>query len=125
MQLKDLASHESLDLKNSIFWFFMDAFWLFGFNTLAYICFFPTLLTAISSAFLAQTRSGFLIGCMNACWVIVNGGWLIAETKGIPDAMIIAKSFFVLGGLFLLASLILEEKEYKTSFIKNIFRINA
>ena len=108
-RFKEIVSIESFDLYNSIFWFFMDSMWLFGFKELAVGLFFPTIMTAIGVVFMAQTKELRYYTSANVCWVIVNGFWLFFETFGEQYYMTAAKSFFVLGTILIVYSLILKE----------------
>ena len=101
-RFKEFVTLESIDLNNSVLWFFMDSMWLFDLKDTACVLFIPTFITALWVVLLAQSKELRLYTMANSCWVLVNGFWLFNETFGLPIFLTLAKSFFFVGTSFLI-----------------------
>ena len=92
---------EKLEFWNSIFWFFMDAMWMFSNVKLSLILTVPTVITGILTVFCTKKPTTILVDLSMVFWMIMNIFWLIGEEFNKPELILYAKcSFF--SGIFLL-----------------------
>ena len=100
-----IINRQFFDLKNSIFWFFMDANWLFGFEQTAVICWLVAILAGSLTVLLSKDREDVMFSMANLSWVFVNFFWLLAEMQAMDDGLLAAKVCFFIGITFLILSL--------------------
>jgi hypothetical protein len=109
-----LSNKELLDTVNSVAWFFADAFWLMGWGLLSTAFFVPTLLTGIVIVATEKRRTVLLINLAIFCWILMNGLWMVSDVYKLPELVFWARSFFGLGALLVVVTLVISESASET-----------
>ncbi len=100
------GNKEKIEFWNSIFWFLMDAMWMFSQIELSLIFAIPTVLTGTIVIFMNNKFADILVDFSMLMWILMNISWLISEEFEIPELLLTAKSSFIIGiATLILASL--------------------
>lgn len=113
---------DHLELVSSLFWFLMDASWMFELNSLALIFVFPTVVTGALLVLLEKNPSFRWVNLAVLFWMIMNAGWLASEILGDPDLLIASKVSFVLGVLSLFQAVRLQKSQKGLALLLAHFR---
>jgi hypothetical protein len=90
-----------LEILCVLFWFLLDGFWLLEWKILTY----AFSVIAIATAFLMfryikKERVIVLVACADTSWLVLNILWAIGDLSKIHAALLLAKAFFLVGGIF-------------------------
>ena len=58
-----------------------------------------------------------LVACADTCWLILNILWAVGDLSKIPQALLTAKIFFAIGGLFCFIAFCLSEAGERLQFL--------
>ena len=111
----DKKTHDIADGLNSALWFLMDGFYLFGWNTGAYILIIPVISTAVFSLFSGEKRADVFFSTLALnCWILMNCFWLVGDMGAMPSLLLTAKVLFFIGLLLVSISIALSGDWRKT-----------
>lgn len=92
---------------SSVFWFLMDATWMFGLGPIAVTM---AVLTIVSNLLVFRwadrTPSYFLITAAMTFWALMNVFWMLTDVKLWKGGLALAAVFFVLGAISLISAFI-------------------
>lgn len=100
-----VLSKDMLDTTNSVAWFFMDAFWMFGLPILGMLFILPTVITGIGLLYIEKRPAVFKINIAINCWIWMNIFWMFSDIWELPVYLTLAKCCFAGGLLSMLAAL--------------------
>jgi hypothetical protein len=109
-----VANKEILDTVNSVAWFFADAFWLMGWGWLSVALFVPTLVSGILIMIAEKRRTVVMINMAIFCWILMNALWMLSDVFKQPELVFWARSFFGLGALLIVVTLMISERASET-----------
>jgi hypothetical protein len=107
-----------LELLCVFFWFLLDGFWLLEWKFLTYAFSVVAIVTAfLMFWFIKKERVIVLVACADTCWLILNILWAVGDLSKIPQALLTAKIFFVIGGIFCFAAFCVSEARERLHFL--------
>lgn len=100
-QNSESQTYTVLEILCVFFWFLLDGFWLMEWKFLTYIFSVIAIATAfLMFRFIKRERVIVLIACADTSWLMLNILWAIGDLSKVHPALLIAKSLFLVGGLF-------------------------
>ncbi len=98
-------SRSTVDILNSLSWFFMDAFWMLQFPRVCVCCIIPTAITGIA---LLLTNKGnkavMLMDISTNCWIWMNFFWILQDMWNLDFMMPYVKLLTLIGIACLIAA---------------------
>lgn len=107
-----------LEILCVFFWFLLDGFWLLEWKHLTYVFSVIAIITAaLMFWFIKKERVIVMVACADTCWLILNVFWAVGDLSKIPQALLTAKIFFGIGGLFCLVAFLVSEARLRLHFL--------
>lgn len=100
-------SKDTLDTLNSVAWFLADACWMLGLMDLGLGLMIPTVITGLFLLYVEKRRHVFMINAALNSWICMNFLWMFADMDLSGPYLLLAKTFFGLGLLFIVLAMIL------------------
>lgn len=116
-------SKDVLDTLNSVCWFFMDASWMLQIKELSVLMIAPTILSGIILCYIEKRKTHSFINAAVLSWICMNVCWMFSDILAIPSYLAVAKILFVLGIVFLIASIVTSNNINETFSHFRRFRI--
>lgn len=102
---KPLLSRATVDIVNSLSWFFMDAFWMLQFPTVCVCCILPTALSGIGLLMTnGKNKPLMLMDISTNCWIWMNFFWILQDMWGLDYMMPYVKALTLIGIACLIAA---------------------
>jgi hypothetical protein len=118
-----IVSKDVLDTVNSLTWFLMDASWMLQMKEISLLMIVPTILTGVILCYIEKRKNITFINIAILCWICMNVSWMFADIHAVSTYLLIAKSFFCAGLLFILMAVATSEKISDTFSHFKRFRI--
>jgi uncharacterized membrane protein YczE len=94
-------SKDILDTINSVSWFLMDASWMLQVEQISMFMIIPTILSGIFLCYIEKRKTHTLINIAILNWICMNISWMFSEVLDKPEFLLMAKSFFIVGVIFI------------------------
>lgn len=101
-----LISRGTVDILNSLSWFFMDAFWMLQFPKVCVCCIIPTAISGIALFFTNKTNKPLMLMDISTnCWIWMNFFWILQDMWNMDFMMPYVKALTIIGICCLLAAI--------------------
>jgi hypothetical protein len=100
------VSKDVLDSVNSVSWFLMDACWMLQAEKISVMMIVPTILSGIFLVYIEKRVSVTFINLAILSWICMNVSWMFSEVLNLSSYLVMAKTFFGVGCLFILLAVI-------------------
>ena len=99
------VSRGTVDILNSLSWFFMDAFWMLQLPKACVCCIVPTAVTGIALLFTnKKNRPLMLMDISTNCWIWMNFFWILQDMWELDYMMPYVKILTIIGIVCLLVA---------------------
>ena len=104
-----IFSKDVLDTMNSFSWFLMDAAWMLQAREVSMAMILPTVISGVLLCFIEKRKALVFINIAILCWICMNISWMFSDLFTQNHYLIIAKTFFGLGILFIIIAVATSE----------------
>lgn len=99
------VSRGTVDILNSLSWFFMDAFWMLQLPKACVCCIVPTAITGAALLFTnTKNKPLVLMDISTNCWIWMNFFWILQDMWELDYMMPYVKALTIIGIVCLLAA---------------------
>ena len=101
-----ILSKDVLDTMNSFSWFLMDAAWMLQAREISMAMIVPTVISGVLLCFIEKRKALMSINIAILCWICMNISWMFSDLFTQNHYLLIAKTFFGLGILFIVTAIV-------------------